>query len=205
MSKAINKAATLDALKGEFLATIGGMTERSAAFQRRIVLEGVKAVRTLHAGLAALPEADRVSVDKLHTDLSGAAGSVSKSTLDRWGRVAALHGEIEPSEGSASAVYALTEGGMTAARDAFKASTPTTADEIVDAAVEAINSHPKVKAVKAVKQPTAADVLAAGFTPEAFAQSVTDLLDKVPADQLDAARKQLRAIVNGYKREAVSA
>jgi hypothetical protein len=209
MGKNIVKTITLDAIKGEFLATVAGMHDRSAAFQRRIVLEGVLAVRQLHAALATLPEDGRPSIDKLHTDLASESGSVSKSTLDRWGRVSKIHGDITPSEGSASAVYAVTESGWTAARkvvsEAIESGEVSDADAIVDKVAESMNAHPRKVAAKAPAEVTASDVTDAPYSREAFAESVRALLDKVPDAELTGAIKSLRALVNGYKREAVNA
>jgi hypothetical protein len=205
MSKEISKtdAAKLEAAVAAFRKELGNMREAAGVFMRRTIFQGVTAIGKLHAELATIDGAP--SIDQLHKELSESDDSVSKSTLDRWGRVAKRHAEleVEPTEGSASAVYATTEGGWTEARKQLDALTPADVadgDQLVEEVAKAMNQNPRKLTAPKKKELTAADVESAGYTPEAFAASVTALLDRVPADKLGEARKQLRAIVNGYKR-----
>ena len=204
MGKEITKADTarVDTAVGAFLGTLNGMQDRTASFQRKLVLDGVVAIAKLHGAIAEIDGAP--SRDALHTRIASDAGSVSKSTLDRWGRVSDIHAQlgVKPSEGSASAVYAITEGGWTAAREAVKQlESVESADQLVEIVAEAMNENPRVVAAPKKKELTADAVESAGYTPEAFAASVTALLDRVPEGDVPAAIKQLRAIVNGYQKQ----
>jgi len=227
MSNAVSKtskASTVRPVETVF-DRVAGLFSKIATdadlFRRRSILASVNAIGVLIAGTGTLlnEKGKPVSRESLFDSLNarlGAAHAVSKASLRRWGIVYDIHAArgIKPTEQSASAVYALTESGMTAAKKAVAANeSPKTAAELVAVAVtELATVDRKIAADKAIAAAGLAEnegnpssVAKAPYTLASFAASVRELSGKVGDADTAQVVKSLRAIATDLAAQAAKA
>jgi hypothetical protein len=200
------KLAPVSDPAGAFLAVINTEQDALSAFLSRSLVRLTTATADyLVANEGTVNEKGKpISRESLFRPIAD-SGAVSMATLRRWATVADEHKRlgIPQTEATASAVYALTESGMTEARNALKAIKPedvSDGDALVAAVSEAINSHPKkvqeITTGEDVADVTPEDVTGAPFSPDAFRESVRALLAQVSDEDQTEARKILRAFAN---------
>lgn len=188
----------------QFLTTTAENNEVTGAFARRILLSSVLNLAALRGGVDKEVSSEKLFKATIKEGANRGVSVVSLATLRRWEQVVKIHDQfgITPTEGSASAAYALTESGMTAAKKAVtELENVTNADDLVDVIVESINANPKkAKAVTVSASDTegspsgAGDVIDAPMTSAAFLASVKELFDRLPEEEKLAAAKGLRAL-----------
>jgi hypothetical protein len=194
--------AGLGAAINEARQVVAGVVD----FSRRALLDMMKITARV---LDIVADTEGLSKDAAFTAIDQATPGVTKSALDKWGqsvkrlRDAGLTDPDTWTAGAASAAYVLTGTGYGPAKKALTGIAVEDPDGFVEAVAEAINSNPREVKAPAVEGTTVATIEGAAQTAEAFLASVTEALDALPADQIDQARKGLKAIANGYKRTPV--
>lgn len=173
---------------------LGELRESAASFTRKTIRSCVEIVGQLTSANEGVSHSALFKALSERTENDGYGKPLSAATLHRYSKVADIHAKlgVAPSDGSASAVYSLTESGQTAARKAVESlESVEDADALVDAVVTAINSNPKT--VKAIAQ-TAESAETADYTLESFTASVTELIGKAGNLDPKAVAKALRIL-----------
>lgn len=174
---------------------LGEVREGAAAFTRKTIRTCVEIVGSLTSKNEGVSHSALFKALSARTESDGYGAPLSAATLHRYSKVADIHAKlgVVPSDGSASAVYSLTESGQVAARKAVEAlESVDDADSLVDAVVTAINANPR-KVAKAIEQ-SAESVEGAEYTLDSFSQSVTDLIERAGNLDPKAVAKALRIL-----------